>query len=406
MRRERFMSLCDLAIRHAQPKDKEYKLFDTGGLYVAVRPTGAKVWRLKYYFYGKERKATIGIYPIITLVKAREKRDLIKQDVIDGIDPSETKAEKKRKYLLKKSQTFELLAREWHKRYYDTWNKRYADELLTKLENNVFPFFGKMPISEVTTEIATNCIRIIEDRGASDQAVRVTRIIGQVMRYGTQTGRAEKDFTPDMKGAVKRYKTGHYACITKKEIPEFLKVLYANEARLFKQTLISIKLLMLTAVRTRELIEAKWTEFDFPNKVWIIPAERMKNKLEHLVPLSRQVLLLLDELKTLNGKNEFILPSICRSKKPMNNNTILKALDALGYGKKMTGHGFRSLFMSTLKEETKSLDFRHEVIDRQLSHVAKDKVEQAYDRAEYDTERTQLMQIWADYIDKVRPETT
>lgn len=391
------MSLSDLAIRHAQPKDKEYKLFDSGGLFLAVRPTGAKIWRLKYYMFGKERKLTIGIYPVITLVMAREKRDRIKQDVIDGIDPAEVKAEQKRAYHLKSLQTFEFVAREWHKRNLDTWTPRYGAEILLRLENNVFPAFGSKQIAAVTIQDIIQCLHKIEDRGAYDMTRRILRIIGQILRYAVVTGRADRDVTPDLKGSLKKYKSGHYAAITSKELPEFLQKLNLNEARLFKQTLHAIKLLMLTFVRTTELIEAKWPEFDLENKIWTIPAERMKAKVEHQVPLSKQVLNILADLKKMYPNREYILPSVVRSNKPISNGTILKALGSMGYERKMTGHGFRSLAMSTIKE---NFDYRHEVIDRQLAHQPPNKIDKAYDRAFFLPQRITMMQDWADYLDR------
>jgi len=361
-----------------------------------IRPTGRKYWRLKYSIYGNEKLYTIGQYPLISLVKAREKRDSLRALVMDGIDPADIKAEQKRKYLNKQLQTFQIVAEEWHTRNFDTWTPRYGKEILVRLKNNVFPHMGNKPISDVTIQDTIQCLHKIEDRGAYDMTRRILRLIGQIMRYAVVTGRAVRDFTPDMKGSLKRYKSGHYAAITSAELPEFVNILYRNEARLFKRTTIAVKLLMLTAVRTRELIEAKWTEFDLENKVWVIPANRMKTRIEHVVPLSSQVLELLNELKKDFGHKEYILPSVVRSDKPLSNNTILKALATLGYEKKMTGHGFRSLFMSTIKE---NFDYRHEIIDRQLSHVPNNKIDKAYDRAYFLPQRTALMQDWGNYID-------
>ena len=391
------MSLSDLAIRHATPKQKPFKLSDTEGLFLDVRPTGKKIWRLKYYFLGNERLYTIGNYPSINLVKAREKRDELKSVIAEGKNPSEIKAEQKRLVIFHNAQTFQIVAEEWHNRKLDTWTKAYGRTILYRLQMNVFPCFGHKRISTITVQDIIHCLHKIEDRNAYDLTKRVLHIIGQVLRYAVITGRAERDVTPDLRGALKRHKSGHYACIFPEEIPDFLKALNSNNARLYLQTVLAIRLLMLTFVRTKELIEATWDEFDFDRKIWTIPPERMKMRRQHEVPLSRQVIEILQDLKNMFPTRQYILPSIINAKKPISNNTILKALESMGYKGRMTGHGFRALAMSTIKE---NFDYRHEVIDRQLAHLPSNKVDQAYDRAQFMPQRTQMMQDWADFVDK------
>jgi integrase len=392
------MSLNDLACRHAKPQAKAYRLYDSGGLYLDVMPTGNRYWRLKYRFQAKEKLLTIGRYPIISLITAREKRDAAKQSLVDGIDPGEAKQEKKRLARYNAEQTFEVVARDWHKRFCDTWSKRHSDNILYRLQLDVFPQIGRLPISSITPRHVLDCLQKIEDRGAHEMARRSLQMCGQVFRYAVITGRAQRDVTVDLKGALKRYKRGHYAAIDVDELPELVKALNRNEARLFKQTLLAIRLMLLTFVRTSELIEAQWEEFDLDKAVWNIPAQRMKMRLPHMVPLATQAVAILKELKEMNGGRHYVFPSITKPSQPMSNNTILMALKRMGYRGKMTGHGFRALAMSSIKEK---LGYQHEVVDRQLAHVPKNAVDRAYDRAKFIPQRVQMMQAWADYIDSI-----
>jgi integrase len=390
------MSLCDLDCRHAKPKDKAYRLTDSGGLYLDVMPTGKRIWRYRYKFYGKEKLLTIGPYPTNSLLKARDKRDAARAALDNGIDPAQQKQEQKKLARFQQAQTVELVALDWHQYNYDTWTPKHAGHILNRLKQNVFPVIGNQPIVSLTVQHILACLRKIEDRGSPYMARRVLQIMGQVMRYAVVTGRAERDITTDLKGSLKRYKKGHYAAISSDALPQLLKAIDQNEPRLFRQTIFAIRLIMLTFVRTSELINATWDEFDLDKAMWTIPAPRMKMRVAHCVPLSRQVMIILSELKERYGEERYILPSSVRGNKPISNNTILKGLGRLGYEKTMTGHGFRALAMSTIKEK---LDYRHEVVDRQLAHLPRSVVDQAYDRAQFLPERTRMMQEWADYID-------
>ncbi|MGJ1334185.1 tyrosine-type recombinase/integrase [Sphingobacterium siyangense] len=394
------MSLSDLACRKAMPESKPYRLYDTNGLYLEVLPTGKRVWRLKYRIYAKDKTFTLGHYPELGLVQAREQRDSQKEAISLGNDPSAQKQEHKRLATFKAAQTFEAVAREWHTRNFDTWTEKHAGHIIRRLEQNVFKSFGSKPIAEVNIQDTLACLQKVEDRGCIHMAKRIKQIIGQVLRYAVVTGRADRDFTPDLRGALKRYRPGHFATIESEELPALIQTIEQNKPRLFRQTIIAIKLLMLTFVRTNELINATWQEFDLEKRIWRIPAERMKMRKEHIVPLSHQVMVLLSELQELFGNRPErpILPSVIRRTVPISNNTILSALDSLGYKYKMTGHGFRALAMTTIKE---NMSYRHEVIDRQLAHAHKNKIQAAYDRAQFLKERTQMMQDWADYIDRV-----
>ncbi|MDF7820200.1 tyrosine-type recombinase/integrase [Runella sp. MFBS21] len=393
------MALSDLDCRHAKPKEKAYRLADSGGLYLDVLATGLRVWRLKYRFLGKEKLLTIGPYLTVSLVSAREKRDIAKEALFQGIDPAQQKRDQKALARFQGTQTVEVVALEWHATHQENWAPSYATHILSRLKQNVFPFIGQQPIATLSVQHLLACIQKVEDRKKYDLAHRVLQMMGQIIRYAVITGRAERDITVDLKGALKKYKKGHFAAIDAEQLPALLKAIEKNDARLFKQTIIALKMMLLTFVRTSELINATWDEFDIGKKIWVIPAERMKMRITHLVPLSEQVIALLEELKELYGDEGYILPSAFRKNQPMSNNTILKALSRLGYHKTMTGHGFRALAMSTIKEK---LQYRHEVVDRQLSHQPKSKIDKAYDRAQFLSERTKMMQEWADYIDTLK----
>jgi integrase len=247
-------------------------------------------------------------------------------------------------------------------------------------------------------------LRAIEKRGAHEMARRALQYCGQIFRYAIVTGRGERDIAADLKGALKPFKRGHYAAMEIQELPDFLRTLHRNEARLFPQTMIAIQLLMLTFVRTSELIKATWDEFDFEEKMWVIPEHRMKMKRPHMVPLSDQTIELLRQLKELNPPNRIhIFPSRNNPRNHMSNNTILFALGRMGYRGTHTGHGFRALAMSTIKEKLK---YRHEVVDRQLAHAPKSQIDRAYDRAKYMDERIIMMQEWADYLDSISGKST
>lgn len=390
------MSLSDLDCKRAQPKEKSYRLFDSGGLYLEVKPTGKSIWRFKYRFYGKERLLTIGKYPKVSLIKAREDRDKAKDSIENGVDPAQKKQDQKKLKKFHEAQTFELIALEWCEKNQVIWSEKYAKHMKSRLEHNVFPEIGNRAMTTLTVQHILACVQKVEQRNAHDLAHRILQSIGQVMRYAVITGRADRDITTDLKGALKKYKKGHFAAIDPDDLNKLVEAINHNEARLYKITILAIKLLMLTFVRTSELINATWSEFDLEKSLWTIPAERMKMGKIHHVPLSTQTIAILNQLKELYGDEGYILPSVVTHGKPISNNTILMGLGRLGYKHKMTGHGFRALAMSTIKEK---LGYRHEVVDRQLSHQPKSKIDKAYDRANFLSDRIKMMQEWADYID-------
>lgn len=395
------MRLTDKACKAASPKDKPYKMADGGGLYLLVQPDGARYWRMKYKFGGREKALAFGVYPFVTLAEAREKRDCARKLLANGQDPSLKKKEDKRTAIRQSLNTFEIVAREWHEKQQDKWTPGHAGCVMSRLEANVFPHIGSRPIGDIDApELLESVLRRIEQRGALEVASRVKQICGQVFRYGIVTGRCQRDPAADLKDALKHGKPGHYAALDIKEMPEFLKALERNDARLYARTRRAIRLLMLCFTRTSELICAPWDEFDLENGIWEIPPERMKMGKAHIVPLSRQAVAILKEQKaeTAHLNTPWVFPSQVRPRDPMSNNTILFAIGRMGYKGRMTGHGFRALAMSAIKER---LGYRHEVVDRQLAHAPANKVDRAYDRAQFLEERTQMMQDWADYLDAI-----
>lgn len=395
------MKLSDKTCKTAKPKEKSYKLFDGGGLFLEITSNGSKLWRLKYRYLGKEKRISLGAYPIVSLADARTGRDKAKKLLTQGIDPSGAKKEVKRDAIRNAENTFKAVALEWHENQKPIWSKNHALNVMRRFDVDIFPYIGNRPIADLNPpEVLEEVLRRIEKRGALDVTARVKQICGQVFRYGIATGRCQRDATADLKGALKANQTQHFACLDIKEMPEFLDTLERNEARLFHRTRRAIRLLMLTFVRTSELVNATWDEFDLDNALWEIPGWRMKMRNPHIVPLSRQAVALLREQKKETGhlNTPWVFPAQPRPKDPMSNNTILFAIGRLGYKKRMTGHGFRALAMSNIKEK---LGYRHEVVDRQLAHAHKSKIDRAYDRAQFLDERTVMMQEWADYMDAV-----
>lgn len=392
------MKLTVLKCKNAKPLDKPYKLFDGGGLYLEVLPNGGRYWRLKYRVHGKEKCIALGVYPAVSLPEAREKREKEKKLLLEGFDPMLARREKKQLATFEANQTFELVAKEWHTARYERWTSRHADNILRRLELDVFPEIGNIPITMLSAPHVIACLQKIEKRDAHEMARRASQVCGQVLRYAVQTGRIKHNFIPDLKGALVGRQSVPFAAIESEEIPALLKALNMNDARLFGQTILATKLMLLTFVRTSELIEAKWGEINFEKAEWVIPSERMKMRRAHVVPLSRQAVRLFEEQRKRSGKRDHVFPSIPRPRKPMSNATILKGLERIGYKGRMTGHGFRALAMTSIKEK---LGYRHEVIDRQLAHVPGNKVDRAYDRSKFLLERQKMMQDWADYLENL-----
>ena len=394
------MKLTNTACKNAKTKGKSYKMADGGGLYLLIKPNGAKHWRLKYRYLGKEKLLALGPYPLTSIADAREGRDNAKKLLAAGTDPMSYKRDGRRKAIRNAQNTFQAVAFEWYEKQIDRWSSSHGFHVKRKMERDIFPHIGTRPIAEIDAPEILDVLRKIEKRGSLEIAAKVKQIFGMVLRYGIATGKCTRDHSADLKGALKVAKKTHYPSLDIKELPGFLEALERNEARLYPQTQRAIKLLMLTFVRTSELIKAKWSEFDLNNAQWEIPAERMKMGNSHIVPLSRQVMQLLKKQQKENEhlNTDWVFPSHVRPRNHISNNTILSAIWSLGFKGKMTGHGFRALAMSTIKER---LGYRHEVVDRQLAHAHKNKIDRAYDRAKFLDERKRMMQKYADYVDNV-----
>ncbi len=392
------MPLTDRAILNFKTTGKPYKRFDGGGLYVHVSPTGGKLWRMAYRFNGKSKLLSFGAYPAVTLKMARDRRDEAKSLLAQSIDPGEHKKDLKRLSVALAENTFEAVGREWHAKNRNTWEEKRAKAVLSHLENNVFPFIGKMPIASIKAPDLLSVARRIEDRGAMYYAHAVMQTCGRVFRYGIATGKAEHDITADLRGALAPHKAKHFASITDpRQVGQLLRAIDGYQGDFI--TACALKLAPLVFVRPSELRCAVWTEFDFPSAEWRIPAERMKMAEQHIVPLSRQALALFKELHKMTGNGKYLFPSVRTTSRPMSDNTLNAALRRLGYTREeMTGHGFRSMASTLLNE----LGWNRDAIERQLAHGDRDSVRASYNFAEFLPERRKMMQAWADYLTKLR----
>lgn len=392
------MKLTDKACKNAKPMEKSYKRFDGGGLYLEVMPNGNRLWRLKYRFLGKEKRISLGAYPLISLAEAREAREKAKKLLTKDIDPSTAKQDKKRQIIRNVQNTFQASAIEWHEIQKGRWSDGHAENVLHRMEVNVFPYIGSRPIAQITPPELLECLRRIEKRGALELASAIKQNCGQIFRYGIQTGRCERDPAADLKGALRVNKTKHYPTIEAKNIPAFLKALEDNAARLFPRTQRAIKFSLLTFCRPGEIRQARWEEIDWQEKQWLIPGERMKMKRDHIVPLSKQALAILKEQQEETGiyDTEWIFPSLHKPRQCISDGTVNRAIKRLGYGDSMVAHGFRALARTTIREK---LGYDSEIIERQLAHKASGPLGEAYDRTQFLPERKKMMQHWADYLD-------
>jgi integrase len=388
------MALTTTAIKNLKPSDKPQRVWDSGGLYLEVAPSGGRWWRFAYRFAGKRKLISLGVFPDVSLAQARDRRDEARKLLADGVDPSAQRKAEKREAAGDAANTFEAVAREWYVKQAKVWVSHHANDVLRRLEANLFPDLGDRPISTISAPALLAAVRKIEQRGAHDLAHRVLQVASQVFRYGVATGRCERDPAPDLRGALTPHKSRNQAAVKPDDVPELLRAIAGYDKIGDRQTALALRLLALTFVRTGELIGAEWTEFDLDGAAWIVPAERMKMKTEHVVPLSRQALEVLNELRSVAGASRYVLPGR-NPDKPISNNTMLFALYRLGYKRRMTGHGFRAIASTLLNES----GFRPDVIERQLAHCERNDVRGAYNRAQYLTERRALMQQYADMLD-------
>ncbi|EPK8020287.1 phage integrase central domain-containing protein [Providencia rettgeri] len=371
------MLLTDIQIRKAKPKDKVYTLNDGNGLSLLIDPNGSKGWRFRYRFAGKPKMISFGVYGQISLADARRKRDEAKKQLSDGIDPSDARKSEKITQKYAAENTFKAVAMEWHASKCSTWSKGYASEILRCFENDVFPFIGSRPIDQLAPLELLAVLQKIEKRGALEQASKIRRRCGEVFRYAVITGRAKYNPAPDLSGAMNKPETKHFPFLQESEIPDFVKAL--NNYQGSKITKYATQLLMLTGVRTVELRFAEWSEFDFENALWEIPKERMKKRRPHLVPLSPQVLEILDKLKVISGNYSLLFPGRNDSRKPISDASINKVIAKIGYKGRLTGHGFRHIMSTILHEK----GFDSAWIELQLAHVDKNSIRGIYNHALY-----------------------
>lgn len=395
------MKLSDMKCKTAKTKEKPYKISDGGGLYLEVTPNGTKLWRLKYRIHGVEKRLALGKYPEVSLLDVRRRVFDLKDEIRQGIDPALTRQQERMTSALAQNDTFERIAMEWYEKQVPLWKPQYAAIVKYRFEKYVFTVFGKFPVRSIKPIVMLNCLQKIEQT-APDMSRRIKAYCSHVFKYAIATDRAENDPTYGLETALKKFKKGHYASVTVDEFPKFLYTMHEYRDRINRQTYLGLRMLLLTFVRTNELVEAVWSEIDFDNAMWIIPANRMKMTMPHMVPLSRQSIVILKELKQMNGHREYVFPSYYRPKNPMCKNTMLAAIKRMGYNGRMTGHGFRALALGLLKEK---LGYSHELADRQLAHVPKNSVDRAYDRAQFLPQRVNMMQNYADYLDRVYIDT-
>ena len=381
------------------PDDKRHARYPDGqGLYLEVLPNGGKYWRLKYRFAGKEKRLALGVFPAVSLAKARKERTAAREQLDKGIDPSAAKQDRKLAQRLAIGTEFEAVARAWFSHWSGPRSERHSTYVLRRLEADVFPAIGHKPIGDVTAPQLLAMAKKIESRGALDIAKRALQTCGQVFRYAVAHGIIERNPAAEVKpsDALKPRKKQNYARLDARELPELLRKIEGYDGTPY--TRFALKLMALTFVRTSELIAAPWTEFDLEAAEWRIPTERMKMRTPHIVPLSAQAVEVLKSLHELRGGSGLLFPGERDHEKPMSNNTLLFALYRMGYRGRMTGHGFRGIASTVLHEQ----GFRHDVIELQLAHGERDDVSAAYNHATYLPQRRKLMQAWADHLDALR----
>lgn len=389
------MALSDIKIKTAKPLDKPYKLSDSGGLYLIVNRNGSKYWRMKYRFAGKEKMLSIGVYPQVTLAEARNQRDDAKKLLAQNKDPSEQKQLARLEKHLASESTFEAVACEWHTSKADRWSLRYRDEIIDTFEKDIFPYIGKRPIAEIKPLELLETLRKMEKRGALEKMRKVRQRCGEVFRYAIITGRAEYNPAPDLASALTPPKKQHFPFLTTEELPYFLKDLAGYTGSVITKT--ATKIILLTAVRTQELRFARWQDIDLEKGIWEIPAEVMKMKRPHVVPLSKQVIELFNSLKPLSGHYELVFIGRNDHRKPISKESVNQVIELLGYKGRLTGHGFRHTMSTILHEK----GFNSAWIETQLAHRDKNSIRGTYNHAQYIDGRKEMMQWYADYIDEL-----
>lgn len=381
-----------MQIRRAKPETKAYTLGDGQGLSLLIEPNGSKSWRFRYRFAGKPKMISLGVYPTITLADARSRRDDARKLVAEGKNPSEVRKEQKIALQTESESAFEKIATEWHQMKSAKWSEGYASDIMEAFQNDIFPYVGTRPVGEIKPLELLNVLRKIEKRGALEKMRKVRQRCSEVFRYAIATGRAEYNPAADLSSALEVHQSNHFPFLKADEIPEFLRALDSYSGSRLVQ--IATKLLMITGVRTIELRAASWSEFDLDNAIWEIPVERMKMRKPHLVPLSLQALDLLHELKKMTGHYRYVFPGRNDPNKPMSEASINQVIKRIGYGGRLTGHGFRHTMSTILHEE----GFNSAWIEIQLAHVDKNTIRGTYNHAVYLSMRKDMLAWYSDYI--------
>lgn len=392
------MALTDVKVRNAKPGEKQQKLSDGDGMYLLVTPSGGKCWRLKYRFVGKEKVLALGTYPEVSLSEARERRAEARKQLANGLDPGEVKKALKAAKIAGYENTFEAVTREWHGRFKPQWSERHAEQILRRLEQDVFPWLGARPIAEIKAPELLTVLRRIETR-TLETAQRVKIACGQVFRYAVATGRADRDPVADLRGALPPVKNNHFSAPTDpKEVAPLLRAIDGYEGSFVVKC--AMQLAPILFVRPGELRNAEWAEIDLEAAQWNIPGHKMKMGDPHIVPLSVQALEILKSLHPLTGQRKYVFPSHRSPLRCMSENAVNAALRRMGFEKsEITGHGFRAMARTILDEV---LQFRPDFIEHQLAHAVRDPNGRAYNRTAHLADRRKMMQTWADYLDGLK----
>ncbi len=391
------MPLTNLQAKNAEPKDKTYRLYDSAGMYLEITPRGGKYWRLKYRIDGKEKRLALGVYPMVSLSEARQKRDAARYQIAENIDPLFQRKIKKAAGIERSQNTFEVVAKEWIDKQSNKWSKSYSTKILSRLNCWLFPAFGPRPIAEISAPELLSLFRKAEAKGALDTAHRLRQITSEIFRYGIATMRCNRDISVDLRGALIPSIVRHMpAIINPKDLALLLRSIDSYIGWGVVRT--ALRLAPLVFVRPGELRAARWSDINFDECLWSYTITKTKTAQAHIVPLSRQAMALLMEIKPLTGEGEYVFPSP-RGGRPMSENALRAALIAIGYGETQTAHGFRATARTLLDE---ILEYPPHIIEQQLGHTVKDAQGRAYNRTAHLAQRKEMMQAWADYLDSLK----
>ena len=388
--------LTDLACKSSAARVSSYKVSDGEGLTLVIKPNGSKLWWLRYRFAGSEKTLSLGQYPLVSLKEARAAAQAARKLVSDGVDPSSKKKEDRLALIQTSHNTFKVVALEWLDQRRHEWTDAHAELTIKSLHDNVFGDLGDVPIADIDAPRLLAVLRKIEQRGALEIVSRVKQRCGSVFRYGIATGRCRYNPAADLKDALKKPVQRHYNTVARGGLPELLRDIEGYQGK--PLTVYALRLISHLFVRTAELLDATWAEFDLDRREWVIPAERMKMRRPHLVPLSSQVVGWLGELRELTGMRKHLFPNRNDPQRPASHAVILRALGRMGWSGEMTGHGFRSVASTHINENKKKWGIHRDAIELQLAHVEKNASRSAYNFAEYLDERKEMMQRWSDYL--------